>query len=73
MSDASQTTVPTAAEIDASHEIPPAFAGHLVDLASLQQHVKRAQRQKKDECLDALIRSIDLMIYCQLSILYYME
>ena len=31
------------------------------------------QQGKKAQFLNHLIRSIDIMVYCQLSILYYME
>lgn len=34
---------------------------------------KRARRDHKISFLDNLIRNIDIMIYCELSILYYME
>ena len=37
------------------------------------QQKRRAQRDRKAAFLDHLIRNIDIMIYCQLSILYYME
>ena len=38
-----------------------------------QQHKTRLQREKRGKFLDDLIRNIDIMIYCELSILYYME
>lgn len=34
---------------------------------------QRRQREQKTAFLDQLIRNIDIMFYCQLSILYYME
>lgn len=37
------------------------------------EHEMRAQRNHKLSFLDNLIRNIDIMIYCELSILYYME
>ena len=37
------------------------------------QQKRRAQRDRKAAFLDHLIRNIDIVIYCQLSILYYME
>ncbi len=37
------------------------------------QRRKRIQRDQRNIFLDHLIRNIDIMIYCQLSILYYME
>ena len=42
------------------------------DGGALQQK-RRAQRDRKAAFLDHLIRNIDIMIYCQLSILYYLE
>ena len=38
-----------------------------------QQRRKRVQREQGNVFLDHLIRNIDIMIYCQLSVLYYME
>ena len=38
-----------------------------------QQRKSRLQRDQKATFLDNLIRNIDIMIYCELSILYYME
>lgn len=43
------------------------------DSENNQQRRKRMQRDQRDTFLDHLIRNIDIMIYCQLSILYYME
>ena len=37
------------------------------------QAKKRVQREQKGAVLDHLIRNIDIMVYCQLSTLYYME
>ena len=41
--------------------------------AEILQHKRRIQRDQKASFLDHLIRNIDIVIYCQLSILYYME
>lgn len=38
-----------------------------------EQRKARLQRDQKATFLDHLIRNVDIMIYCQLSILYYME
>jgi hypothetical protein len=37
------------------------------------QRKRHLQQEKKAIFLDHLIRNIDIMIYCQLSVLYYME
>lgn len=37
------------------------------------QRKRRRQREQRAAFLDQLIRNIDIMFYCQLSILYYME
>lgn len=37
------------------------------------EEAKRLVRDQKINFLDHLIRSIDIMVYCELSILYYME
>ncbi|KAM0799335.1 hypothetical protein BDR22DRAFT_856273 [Usnea florida] len=37
------------------------------------QRKGRKQREQKAKCLTHLIRNIDIMFYCQLSILYYMD
>lgn len=42
------------------------------DAGSVQQK-ERAQRDHKAIMLDHLIRNVDIMIYAQLSVLYYME
>ena len=34
---------------------------------------RRARRKQRGVFLDHLIRSIDILIFCELSILYYME
>ena len=41
--------------------------------AEILQQKRRIQRSQKASFLDHLIRNIDIVIYCQLSILYYME
>lgn len=41
--------------------------------AASTQERKHAQRDQKATMLDHLIRNIDIMIYAQLSALYYME
>ena len=41
--------------------------------AEILQQKRRIQRNQKASFLDHLIRNIDIVIYCQLSILYYME
>lgn len=41
--------------------------------ADSEQHKTRLLQDRKATCLDHLIRNIDIMIYCQLSVLYYME
>lgn len=41
--------------------------------AAIFQQKRRIQRNQKASFLDHLIRNIDIVIYCQLSILYYME
>ncbi len=33
----------------------------------------RLQKRRKVEMLDDIIRNLDIMIFCELSILYYME
>ncbi len=38
-----------------------------------QQRVRSSQKMYKTRCLDHLIRNLDIMIYAELSILYYME
>ena len=38
-----------------------------------QQRKLQLQREQKAAFLDNLIRNVDIMIYCELSILYYME
>lgn len=38
-----------------------------------EQRKARLQRDKRAAFLDHLIRNVDIMTYCQLSILYYME
>lgn len=38
-----------------------------------EQNKRRIREKRKANCLDHLIRNIDIMIYCQLSVLYYME
>ena len=40
--------------------------------ASLQRK-RRRQREQRVAFLDHLIRNVDIVFYCQLSILYYME
>ena len=37
------------------------------------QRKRRRQREQRAAFLDHLIRNIDIIFYCQLSILYYME
>lgn len=44
-----------------------------IDEEDEHQYRKRIQRDQRHIFLDHLIRNIDIMIYCQLSILYYME
>ena len=50
----------------------PASAGRCSTSSAAEQKY-RAQKEQKLKFLDSLIRNIDIMIYCQLSILYYME
>lgn len=38
-----------------------------------ERHKRHLQQERKATSLDHLIRNIDIMIYCQLSVLYYME
>ena len=56
------------------------FSGHddipaalTADTSSPLQVEKRAQRDQKAAMLDHLIRDIDIVIYAQISVLYYME
>ena len=48
-------------------------AATAVDDAESLQEKKRAQRDQKATMLDHLVRNVDIMIYAQLSVLYYME
>lgn len=41
--------------------------------SSSGEQKNRSQKERKITFLDNLIRNIDIMIYCELSILYYME
>ena len=50
----------------------PAVAATRNNDASAQRK-RRRQREQKAVFLDHLIRNIDIVFYCQLSILYYME
>ena len=34
---------------------------------------RRVQRKRREEILDDVIRNFDIMIFCELSILYYLE
>ena len=43
------------------------------NLDSEEQRKRHLQQEQKAVFLDHLIRNIDIMIYCQLSVLYYME
>jgi hypothetical protein len=38
-----------------------------------ERQKRHLQQDRKATYLDHLIRNIDIMIYCQLSVLYYME
>ena len=40
---------------------------------SEERHKRHVRQDRKATSLDHLIRNIDIMIYCQLSVLYYME
>jgi hypothetical protein len=44
-----------------------------IDSEDELQRRRRIQHNQRNIFLDHLIRNIDIMIYCQLSILYYME
>ena len=58
-----------------AHEIAsdPAVAAAASDNDALVQQKRRRQREQRAAFLDHLIRNIDIVFYCQLSILYYME
>jgi len=73
MNDASPSTSsdqPPVPNSDESNASPEAIASGNRDPL---QEKKRIQRDQKAAFLDHLIRNIDILIYCQLSILYYME
>ncbi|KAL9604844.1 MAG: hypothetical protein Q9219_000292 [cf. Caloplaca sp. 3 TL-2023] len=38
-----------------------------------EQHARKANKKHKTQYFDHLLRQIDIMIYCELSILYYMD
>ena len=62
-----------------AHEIasaPAVAAAAGIDDALVQQKRRtqlRRQREQRAAFLDHLIRNVDIVFYCQLSILYYME
>ena len=51
----------------------PAAAAAAADNAEPSQERKRAQRDQQATMLEHLIRNIDIIVYAQLSALYYME
>jgi hypothetical protein len=52
---------------------PTEVDGHPSDAESSKKSYARAQRKKRLEFLDDLLRFLDIAIYCQLSTLYYLE
>lgn len=64
ISSSSEPTGQTAAGPSSEHE--PAAHPRV-------EEAKRLRRDQKVQFLDHLIRSIDIMTYCELTVLYYME
>lgn len=78
MNDASPSTsdhIPHDHDDDAydAHAIASAAAVPAISNDDSAQRKRRRQREQKAAFLDHLIRNIDIIFYCQLSILYYME
>ena len=75
MNDAPAPALPNAADRDASEGPPPQqiTLGCGSNTFASNEQAKQAQRQLKIKFFDHLIRDVDIMIYCELSILYYME
>lgn len=48
-------------------------AAAIGDPDNIEQQVRKAVKVLKTQFLDHLIRQLDIMTYCELSILYYME
>lgn len=56
-----------------AHAIASAAAVPAISNDDSAQQKRRRQREQRAAFLDHLIRNIDIIFYCQLSILYYME
>ena len=56
-----------------AHPIASAAAVAAISNDDSVQRKQRRQREQRAAFLDNLIRNIDIVFYCQLSILYYME
>lgn len=74
MNDASSSSDHPRLELDSQQdELESAAAVTSDDDAGIAQQRKRAQQHQMAAFLDHLIRNVDIMIYAQLSVLYYME
>jgi len=73
MNDASSSSDHPRLDLDSQDELESAAAPTSDDDAGIAQQRKRAQQEQKAAFLDHLIRNVDIMIYAQLSVLYYME
>jgi hypothetical protein len=51
---------------DGDHQPRPATSGH-------RDLTRKAQKAAKIQFIDRLLRELDIVIYCELSALYYME
>lgn len=56
-----------------AHPIASAAAVAAISNDDSVQRKQRRQREQRAAFLDNLIRNIDIVFYCQLSVLYYME
>lgn len=67
-SDHPESSENTVTSSDHASSTPTAETG-----AEPMQEKKRMQKEQKTAFLDHLIRNIDIMFYCELSVIYYME
>lgn len=71
MNDASSSSDHPRLDLDPRDDIESATLAS--DHAGMVQRNERVQQNRKAAFLDHLIRNVDIMIYAQLSVLYYME
>ncbi len=71
MNDASSSSDHPRLDLDSRDDFESAALA--VTNAGILQRNKQVQRDQKAAFLDHLIRNVDIMIYAQLSVLYYME